>query len=348
MAERRPPGEGHPAQQTGTAALQTETAAARARLAELRREIAVVQEQLVGVDVARMAEVNERLVQAALRADDIAREAVDDLQRLRRMTEQHHGRLRDTNEQLVLKGLEAHDLEVRSDEAHRNQIRFLATVAHELRNPLSPIRTAAQLLARAGGDPAILARLQGIIERQAGHMARLIEDLLDAARGDVGAFRMERQEVDLRAVLEQALEASRPAIEERGQVLVERLPNGPVLVDGDPTRLAQVFCNLLDNARKYTPRGGEVALTALAGTTEVTVSVADNGIGIHPDALPHVFDLFVREARASDLDHSGLGIGLSVVRSLVEAHGGRIEAHSAGVDGGSEFLVSLPLALPKG
>lgn len=346
MADRPGPGDTAGLHRRGRESLRAEIEAARSELAELHRDIAAARAQLGHADPERLMQANQQLVLAAMRADDIALQATKDLQRLRRMSGQNQDSLRDANEQLVLRGLEAHELEARSEAAHRKQVRFLATVAHELRNPLSPIRTAAQLLARAGGDPATLARLQGIIERQAAHMTRLVEDLLDAARGDVGAFRMERQVLDLRTVLEQALETTRPAIAERGQTLLERLPTGPILVDGDPTRLAQVFCNLLDNARKYTPRGGEVALTALAGLSEVTVSVADDGMGIAPEALTHVFDMFARESRAPDVDRSGLGIGLAVVRSLVEAHGGRIEAHSAGPDRGSEFVVSLPLASP--
>ena len=323
--------------------LEAETAAARSELARLRRDLARVQDQLGGLDVSRMLQVNEQLVLAAGRAEEIANAAAADVQRLRRAAANRQGVLRDANEQLVLQALDARELEAKAEEAHRRQVLFLATVAHELRNPLSPIRTAAQLLGRTGGDPEALARLQGIIERQVAHMARLVEDLLDGARGDAGTFRIERRDVDLQRVLAQALEASLPLLQERNQRLQEQRPAMPIWVSGDSTRLAQVFCNLLDNASKYTPRGGELRLSVRVAEGNVTVSVADNGIGIHPDALDHVFDLFVREPRAFDLDKAGLGIGLSVVRSLVEAHGGTIVAHSAGVDRGSEFVITLPL-----
>ena len=335
--------QGTDAQHSAREVLDAETAAARAKLAELRRDVALVQEQLGSLDVARVVQVNEQLVLAAMRADEIAKEAVADLHRLQRMADQHNGHLRDANEQLVLKGIQAHELEARSEAAHRRQVAFLATVAHELRNPLAPIRTAANLLSRAEKEPATLERLRGIIERQVAHMARLIEDLLDAARGDVGQFRLDLAEIDLLAVIEQALEAARPLAEAREHTLQVHVPPGPVMVHADPTRLAQVFCNLLDNACKYTPKGGEITLTVLAGAEAVTIGVADNGIGISAPALPHVFDMFVQETRAHQLDKAGLGIGLAVVRSLVTAHGGNIVAHSAGEQQGSEFVVTLPL-----
>src|SRR5690606_3592843 len=203
-------------------------------------------------------------------------------------TEQQQRNLRDANEQLVLQGLAAYELEARSEDAHRRQVRFLATVAHELRNPLAPIRTAAALLSRVEKEPATLERLRGIIERQVAHMARLIEDLLDAARGDAGAFRIEAAGVDLHSVLDHALEVAEPQAQSRGHALQVHLPPGQLLVHGDATRLAQVFCNLLDNACKYTPPGGEITLRVLVGADAVTISVADNGIGISAAALPGV------------------------------------------------------------
>jgi signal transduction histidine kinase len=177
-------------------------------------------------------------------------------------------------------------------------------------------------------------------------MARLIEDLLDAARGNIGGFRLDWTEVDLLAVIGQSLEVAQPLVEARGHTLHVRLPPAPLTLQGDATRLAQVFCNLLDNACKYTPRGGEITLEARVGDDAVTVAISDNGIGISAEALPRVFEMFGQEARAKDVDAAGLGIGLAVVRSLVEAHGGSIVAHSAGAGLGSEFVVTLPLRQP--
>lgn len=326
--------------------VDAETRRARSKLAALRRDIALLQKQLGTLDAARMAQVNEQLVMASLRADEIASEAIADLQRLRAKSEQHQSTLRDANEQLVLKGLQAHELEARSEEAHQRQVQFLATVAHELRNPLAPIRTAAHVLSRAEKEPAMLERLGGIIERQVAHMARLIEDLLDATRGDAVGFRLDLAEVDLLDVIEQSLEVARPMAEARGHTLQVRLPKGRVTLHGDATRLAQVFCNLLDNACKYTRREGRITLDVQSGDDAVTVTVSDNGIGISAQGLPRVFEMFGQEARAKELDAAGLGIGLAVVRSLVAAHGGCIVAHSAGEGQGSEFVVTLPLRQP--
>ena len=153
-------------------------------------------------------------------------------------------------------------------------------------------------------------------------------------------------EVDLLAVIDQSLEVARPLADARGHALHAHLPPGPLLVRGDPTRLAQVFCNLLDNACKYTPKGGEIRLTVLVGVDTVSVSVADNGIGISANDLSRVFEMFVQETRAHQLDKAGLGIGLAVVRSLVTAHGGTIVVHSAGEHQGSEFVVTLPWRPP--
>jgi diguanylate cyclase (GGDEF)-like protein len=250
--------------------------------------------------------------------------------------------LREANEQLVIAALASQELERQVEEVHSRQIKFLAMVAHELRNPLTPIRTAAELLKRARSDDALVGRLQGVIERQVAHMARLVEDLLDGSRVSTGKFRLERDTVDLVEVLGIAVESCRPAIDKRQQQLKLALPAGPVLVQGDAVRLAQVFGNLLDNASKYTPEGGDISLAMSPADRAVVIVVADNGIGIAQEALQHVFDLFVQGTRALTAQNRGLGIGLAVVRELVEAHGGTVVATSAGKDLGSEFVVTLP------
>jgi diguanylate cyclase (GGDEF)-like protein len=253
--------------------------------------------------------------------------------------------LREANEQLVLGALTSQDMQLRAEAKHRQQVKFIAMVAHELRNPLNPIRTAAELLKRVRGDQELLANLQGIIERQVAHMSRLIDDLLDGSRADLGKLRLQCSTVNILDVIGIAVDTCRPAMEARHQQLVLNLPAAPLKMQGDHLRLAQIMSNLLDNASKYTPRGGSITLTAKAVGDTIVIVVADNGIGITPDALTHIFDLFVQDERALALQNGGLGIGLSVVRDLVEAHGGTVVAKSAGTDRGSEFVVRLPLRI---
>jgi diguanylate cyclase len=251
--------------------------------------------------------------------------------------------LREANEQLVLGALTAQDMQERAETKHRQQVKFIATVAHELRNPLNPIRSAAELLKRVRGDQALLANLQGIIERQVIHMARLIDDLLDGSRAGVGKLRLRISTVDILDALGVAIDTCRPAVEARRQQLALQLPPGPLNLKGDHLRLAQIFSNLLDNASKYTSEGGGITLALETDCDTIVITVADNGIGITPDALPHIFELFVQDERALALQNGGLGIGLAVVRDLVEAHGGSVVAKSDGKDRGSEFVVRLPI-----
>jgi diguanylate cyclase len=219
-------------------------------------------------------------------------------------------------------------------------------VAHELRNPLVPIRTAAELLNRALRDEPLLSKLQAAIKRQVALVSRLVDDLLDGSRVSAGKFRLEFTMVDLAGVLSLAVETCRPAVEARSQRLTIHLAPAPLLVHGDPVRLGQIFSNLLDNASKYTARGGEISLTALVLERALQVTVSDNGIGITTEALPNIFELFVQDTRAQAHYDGGLGIGLAVVRDLVEAHGGTVVAMSPGRDLGSDFIVTLPMAAP--
>jgi diguanylate cyclase len=251
--------------------------------------------------------------------------------------------LREANERLVIAALDAQATTQRAEDRHREQTKFIAMVAHELRNPLSPIRTAASLLKRGHGDESLLGDLQSVIERQVVHMAQLIEDLLDGSRGGAGKFRLAPANVDIIQVLAASIDTCRPAIEARHQEFHSELPRGPLNVRGDPVRLIQIFSNLLDNASKYTPEGGHIALTLTSEAETVAVSVVDDGIGLAQETLPHIFDLFVQDERALRVHHAGLGIGLAVVRDLVEAHGGSVVAKSAGIDQGSEFVVRLPI-----
>ena len=254
------------------------------------------------------------------------------------------GQLREANEKLVLAALNAQDLQAAAEAALQHHIASLAILAHELRNVLAPIQTATHLLKqiRHTEDP-LLTRLQSIIERQVGQMGRLVGDLLDGSRASTGTFRLERCQLDLTEVLKQALSSCQGAFDLRRQQVAFRLPCGTVLVYGDPVRLVQVFVNLFDNASKYTPEGGEIEIDITKCGPMVEVTVSDNGIGISADVLPHVFNLFVRDVSPCRASADGLGIGLAVVRELVEAHGGIATAQSAGRAHGSKFAVTLPM-----
>jgi diguanylate cyclase (GGDEF)-like protein len=251
--------------------------------------------------------------------------------------------LREANEHLVLAVVSAQKLQARAEDVHQRQVLFLAMVAHELRNPLNPIRMATELLQHAQASEGLLEQVQGILRRQVGHLARLVDDLLDGARVSAGTFRLECGCVQLREILEGVIDASRPAIAQRQQSLATSLPSATILVRADALRLAQVFGNLLDNASKYTQRGGEIGVDLACAGSIASVRISDNGIGISAEALPQIFELFVQEPHARAHDREGLGLGLAIVRELVEAHGGTIVAASPGRGLGSEFVVTLPI-----
>jgi len=229
--------------------------------------------------------------------------------------------------------------------ADRRKDEFLATLAHELRNPLAPIRTGLDILRLRNGDIQATQRAIDIMERQLRQMVRLVDDLLDVSRINTGKFAIKSGRVELKAVVNDALEVVRPYIELHGHELVTDLPNRPVFLNGDATRLAQILSNLLNNAAKYTNRGGRVSLKATVEDHTLTVVVADTGIGIAPDMLQTVFDMFVQVDSSLERSSAGLGVGLSLARKLVELHGGTIEAHSAGVGHGSQFVVRLPIVV---
>jgi signal transduction histidine kinase/CheY-like chemotaxis protein len=229
--------------------------------------------------------------------------------------------------------------------ADRRKDEFLATLAHELRNPLAPIRTGLDILRIRSGDAQATQRATDIMERQLRQMVRLVDDLLDVSRINTGKFAIKMGRVELKAVVNDALEVVRSYIELHGHELSIDLPDRPVFLHGDATRLAQILSNLLNNAAKYTNRGGRVRLTARVEERNLIVNVADNGIGIAPDMLMHVFEMFVQVDSTLERTNAGLGVGLSLARRLVELHGGSIEAHSAGVGRGSEFVVRLPIVV---
>lgn len=228
-------------------------------------------------------------------------------------------------------------------EADRRKDEFLATLAHELRNPLAPIRIGLQTLARLRPDEeAPAARVHQIMERQLQVLVRLIDDLLDVSRISTGKVRLERERVDMRDVVEAALESSGPALEAGSHDLHVELPIAPVWVLGDPQRLSQVVSNLLTNAAKYTPDGGSICVALCVEATEAVVRVSDDGIGIAAEMLDRIFDLFAQVDRTLDRAQHGLGIGLSLVRKLMTLHGGSVTAESPGLGLGSTFTVRLP------
>jgi PAS domain S-box-containing protein len=227
-------------------------------------------------------------------------------------------------------------------EADRRKDEVLAMLAHELRNPLAPLRNALQIL-RLSPDLHAHEQAHSLMQRQVDQMARLVDDLLDVSRIATGKLELRNEPVQLRLVVNSAVEISRPLIEHMGHKLTVTLPPHPLTVNADMTRLAQVLTNLLNNAAKYTERGGHIWLTVERQGSDVLMSVKDNGIGIAPKELPGVFGMFAQVQASLERAQGGLGIGLTLVRRLVEMHGGRIEAHSDGCGKGSEFVVRLPL-----
>jgi signal transduction histidine kinase len=228
-------------------------------------------------------------------------------------------------------------------EADRRKDEFLAMLAHELRNPLSPVATSLQLLRAAGDDPTVARRALEVMERQVGHIVRLVDDLLDVARITRGRIELRLAAVDLATAVAHTVENQRPRFAQREQQLVLELPAEPIVVRADPTRLDQVVANLLANANKYTPSGGHVTVRVERRGEQAVLTVRDDGIGLPPELLGRVFDLFMQSERALDRSQGGLGIGLTLVRRLVELHGGSVAASSEGEGKGSEFEVRLPV-----
>jgi PAS domain S-box-containing protein len=227
-------------------------------------------------------------------------------------------------------------------EADRRKDEFLAILAHELRNPLAPISNAVQILALRGDDPEVVAQSTELMDRQVHQLTRLVDDLLEVSRAGRGKISLQKAPVDLAEVVATAVETSRPLIEAHRHILTVSLPDSPARVEADAARLTQAISNLLNNAAKYTEDGGRIELIAELVDGDVALRVRDNGIGIAPEMLPHVFDMFAQIEGKTDRSHGGLGIGLTLARRLVEMHGGRIEARSGGMGKGSEFLIRLP------
>ena len=227
------------------------------------------------------------------------------------------------------------------ERADREKDNFLAMLAHELRNPLAPIRNVGEVLAQMLRDDPAANRALAILKRQTEQLTRLVEDLLDISRIQQGRMTLEERPVDIRAVLEQAVETVQPLVREKQQRLTVERTTGPVFVLGDPARLVQCLANLLHNAAKYTEPGGDIRVEVRGSGARVSIVVSDNGAGISAALLPQVFDLFVQSEETLEHSRGGLGIGLAVVRRLVEMHGGSVEAASAGEGRGSSFTIHL-------
>jgi signal transduction histidine kinase len=248
---------------------------------------------------------------------------------LRRVNQDLEDRVRDRTEALEV--------------ANRRKDEFLAALAHELRNPLAPIRAAAEFMRLRGSPEPSVEHARAVIDRQVGHMTRLIDDLLDVSRITRDQLVLRTSRVALADVVATAVETSRPIVEQRGHQLIVDLPPYPVCLEADPARLAQVLSNLLTNAAKYTPPGGTIALGARLGDDDLIVTVTDTGIGIPQELLPQIFEMFMQVDKALGRATDGLGIGLTLARRIVEMHGGSLTAHSAGPDTGSEFTLRLPV-----
>jgi two-component system, sensor histidine kinase len=229
-------------------------------------------------------------------------------------------------------------------EADRRKDEFLATLAHELRNPLAPLRNALEILKMPDANPAMREKARAMMERQLGQMVRLVDDLLDVSRITTGKLGIRKALLEVQAAVRDGIETVRPFLESRRHTLEVQMPSQAISVEGDRTRLAQVFANLLHNAAKYTEPGGYIVISLVEEGSQAVVRVRDNGVGLAPESLAAIFDMFVQVDRTLERTQAGLGVGLTLSRQLASLHGGRIEAKSAGLGKGTEFIVRLPLA----
>jgi signal transduction histidine kinase len=276
-------------------------------------------------------------------------EKTRELERLNRTLEAANADLGRANRTLHGEIAERERLEEALREVDRRKDEFLAMLAHELRNPLAPILNVVQLMRLKQIQDAEMLWCRDVIERQAEHLTRLVDDLLDVSRITQGKIKLQKQTIEIADIVSRAVEAGRPLMDARRHALTVEVPSEPLYVEGDPTRLSQVLGNLLNNAAKYTEDGGRIRLTVERcanpdGRSDVVLRVRDSGVGIPAEMLPKVFDLFTQVERTLDRAQGGLGIGLALVRRLVEMHGGTVTAASEGENQGSEFVVRLPLA----
>lgn len=314
--------------------LAQEKEQALTHLAFLQRE---VQEMGASLQASHLVEANQRLLLTLLSKQDTSEtgglaELVGSNQIIR-----------EANEKLVISALHAQNLQDAAEQALVRQRSGLAAVAYELRNPLTPIALLLERMVDIPHDE--LPRMCELIKGQVHQLSRLVEDLVDVS-GE-GKIRIDRTPTDIVAIINSAASACIPLMSEKNLCFAAHIPPGPLWIDGDAVRLTQVLYNLLTNAAKYTRPGDRVTLAANVDSDHLRICISDAGIGISPTAIPFIFDAFVRDPRAVELNHRGLGIGLTVVRDLVEAHGGTVSASSEGEGRGSEFVVTLPLKAMK-
>lgn len=310
---------------------------ARTLMASLQRELLETKRQLKDkLQVDQLIEANQQLVLAMLGDhSDPASPADISLPELYLDT-------REANEQLVIAALSAQSLQATAELALAQQKGVLAKVAHELRNPLTPISMLAERMVNMPTED--LPRMRALIEGQIQHMSRMVEDLLDVSRAGSGKLRLNRLEIDLIQLTQDAIDTCGPVMNAKNLNFSAHYPDEVVKVNGDPIRLTQVLHNLLTNAAKYTPDNGVIELSVALLPDVVKVCISDNGIGIAAHVLPFIFDAYVQDVKAIGFNGSGLGIGLTVVRELVKAHGGKVHGSSEGEGKGSQFIVTLPLA----
>ena len=289
------------------------------------------------VSAARWRDGTRTFTTAILRDVNDRRDAETALRQSERQSRENAKALKELNEVLKENSAKLNEMDRRKDE-------FLATLAHELRNPLAPLRNGLQLLKLAKDDPGLVERTRQMMDLQLGQMVRLIDDLLDIGRIATDRIDLNKERTTLDRIVRQAIETSSPLIHAQNHELTIDLPSREITLDADVVRLAQVFANLLNNAAKYTPPSGRIAITAEEHADSVTVRVSDNGIGIPREHLPHVFEMFMQVDKSLERAQGGLGIGLSLVKRLVEMHRGSVEAQSKGPGQGTEFIVRLPTA----
>ncbi|UZJ58145.1 HAMP domain-containing histidine kinase [Pseudomonas sp. KU26590] len=307
---------------------------ALAHLASLRRELFEAEASAGNVmHIELLVEANQKLVLAALAAQvqAPAASAHPDV----------YQELREANQHLVISALHAQTLQAQAELSLSQHRTAMASVAHEMRNPLTPISLIAERMVRASSDK--LPEMRAMIEGQVQHLSRMVEDLLDVSRASSGKLRLTYAHVDIVEIIHEAVEACAPMMHKKNLHLGVSLPDSPLLVNGDRIRIVQIFTNVLTNSAKYTPCGGNIGLCATPVAEGLEIIVSDNGMGISAHALPVIFDAYVQDTQAVGFNGSGLGIGLTVVRQLVEAHGGSVTAHSEGEGKGCHFTILFPL-----
>jgi two-component system, sensor histidine kinase len=328
----------------GIIALVMGGALAAALLLSAWLQRAVTRPILEVADAARaVVERRDYGVRAARTTEDEIGVLADAFNSMLREVEARSQALLASNESLQREMLERVEAEEALRVADRRKDEFLATLAHELRNPLAPIRNALYIMQTAAEDPQMTGAARAMIERQLHQLVRLVDDLLDVSRITTGKLALRRERVELRSVAQNAIEAVEPLFNARGHVLEVDMPPAGVYVNADPTRLAQVFLNLLNNAAKFTDPGGRIGFGLKTEAGELVASVRDNGIGIPAEMRDMIFDMFAQADRSLERATMGLGVGLSLSRRLVELHGGTIEVKSEGAGKGAEFIVRIPL-----